>query len=237
MHSAPDSDEQCFYEVDWPGAYNLLRTGKIVKIVEDRFGEAAGTVISNLLQLGHARVGDLEDAYKFTSKNSGAIDSAAEHINGEGLPNGVVKGHLATKGQVKKVASSAQLHSVLYKLLQSGFVTRVTKRTYLSSADASNEAETLVKREQFPDGKVSGPKAKVQFTLALNTLKRKWRDEADDITLGVTRNASRGMNGHGPAAKRQRMNGGTVNGVGHYGGDDDDEDSGVTLEVLFHPVP
>ncbi|GAB7353017.1 hypothetical protein MBLNU459_g3574t1 [Dothideomycetes sp. NU459] len=225
LHSAPDSDEQCFYEVDWAGAYNLVRTGKIVKIVEDRFGESAGLVISNLLQQGHARIGDLEDAYKFTS-----TDSAAEHTNGEGPPNGIAKSHLLAKGQVRKVASSAQLHSVLYKLLQSGFITRVSKRTYLSAADASNEAETVVKREQFPDGKVSGPKAKIQFVNALNTLKRKWRDEADNTTAGVSHTVSRGMNGHGPAAKRQRTNGGMANGVGHYGGDDDEEDSGVTLE-------
>ncbi|KAF1353314.1 RNA polymerase III subunit RPC82-domain-containing protein [Delphinella strobiligena] len=221
VHHCPasENDDQAFYDVDWNGAYNIMRAGKIIQIVEERFGEGAGQAVSNLLQFGHARVGDLEDAYKFDSKTSGAVNSIAEHINGEDEVNGV------HRPQDKKITSKAQLHSTLYQLLKSGFIVRVNRQTYLTPADARNEAETVVKREQFPDGKVSGPKASAAFNQAVNTLKRKWRDEADDNNSGVKRTAA--TNGHGPSAKRQRTNNGTANGVGKYG---DEEDDIITLE-------
>lgn len=201
-----------------------MRAGKIIQIVEDRFGEGAGQAVSNLLQFGHARVGDLEDAYRFNSKSSGAVDSVAEHINGEDIVNGV------HRPQNRKITSRTQLHSVLYQLLKCGFLARVNRRTYLNPADASNEAEVVVMREQFPDGKVTGPKASAAFKNAANTLKRKWRDEADKTTAGVKRGAPGGSNGYGPSAKRVKTNGGMANGVGRYGDDDDDE--AVYLEVL-----
>ena len=229
FHSLADRPNDTFYDVDWTGAYNIMRAGKIIQIVDDRFGEGAGQLVSNLLQFGHARVGDLEDAYKFDSKGSGAVDSAAEHINGEDQVNGT------HRPQHRKVSSRAQLHAVLHQLLTSGFLVRVQRRTYFNAADASNEAEVIVKREQFPDGKITGPKASAQFHQAVNTLKRKWRDEADNTTAGVKRGAPAGANGNGngPSAKRIKTNGGMANGVGRYGGDQDED--AVHLEVFrFH---
>ncbi|KAL1306493.1 hypothetical protein AAFC00_005188 [Neodothiora populina] len=218
-HCATDADDQAFYDVNWDGAYNIMRAGRIVSIIEDRFGEGAGQAVSNLLQFGHARVGDLEDAYKFDSKTSGAVDSAAEHINGEDMPNGF------HRPQNRKITTRAQLHSVLHQLLKSGFIARVDRRTFLAPADASNEAAAIVKREQFPDGKVTGPKASAAFAQAMTSLKRKWRDEADNTTAGVKRSAA--TNGNGPAAKRRRTNGGMANGVGNY---EEDEEESVVLE-------
>lgn len=194
-----------------------MRAGKIVNMVQLRFGEAAAQLVSNLLQLGHARVGDLEDAYKFTKNPGHAVDAEAEHINGEGMP--------AQRGP-KKITTPDQLHSMLCKLLESGFITRVRKSTYLSAADSHNEADALVKREQFPDGKVTGPKAKVVYEQALRDLKRKWRDAGDDAVTGVKK-VPRRSNGYGPSAKRLKTNGGMANGVGSYGADDDDE---VTMD-------
>lgn len=220
FHSAAENDDHSFYDVDWNGAYNIMRAGRIINIVEERFGQGAGQAVSNLLQFGHARVGDLEDAYKFDSKNSAAIDTAAEHFNGEDIH----------RPQIKKIASKAQLHTILYQLLKSGFIARVQRRTYLTPADASNEAEVIVKREQFPDGKVTGPKASAAFHQAVNNLKGKWREEADQSTAGIKRGPPV-TNGHGPSAKRQKTNGGGAVGIG--GG----EDENVTLEVLHCTYP
>lgn len=215
FHST-NNDGQSFYDVDWEGAYNIMRAGKIVQIVEERFGQGAGQAVSNLLQFGHARIGDLEDAYKFDSRAPAPVE---EHTNGA---NGL------HKSQNKTITNRTQLHSVLYQLLKSGFIVKVQRRTFFTPADATNEAEVIVKREQFPDGKVTGPKASAIFASAVNSLKRKWRDEADDTTAGVKRSAP--TNGHGPAAKRRRTEGGMVNGVGGYGDEDDDN---VILEVMI----
>ena len=195
-------------------------------MVEDRYGSGAAQVISNMIQLGHARVGDLEDAYKFTSNDQQAVNSAAEHINGEGMQNGMENGHVTGKGQNRKISSLAQLHSVLYKLLDHGFITRVRKHTYYSAADTHNEAEIKVKREQFPDGKITGPKAKLRFTTEVNIVKRKWRDDntsvPGDMFKGTVKKNNMNPN------KRQKTNGYQANGVGSH---NEGVEFDVSLEV------
>lgn len=229
LHFTPEGDDTTWYEVDWSNAYNLMRSGKVINVVKERYGEGAGQLVENLLQLGHARVGDLTDAYKFDSQPNGTINSAAEHVNGEGMPNGIVNNRVSTKKQMKKIATPGQLHTVLYRLLEDGFVTRVRRRNYHSTADINAEAEEVVKREQFPDGKVSGPKAREAFGNAVSSLKRKWREESDNgAQAGVSRGVINRKNGYGPAPKRAKINGFT-NGIGRY---DDDEEDGVRLEVL-----
>ena len=205
-HITPDADSSTFYEVDPQGAYNLMRAGKAVALVEERFGTGAGQIVSNLLQLGHARVGDLEDAYKFTSKDHPAVDTAAEHINGEGLPNGIERGRMTTKPQDKKITSKADLHQTLHRLLENGFITRVHKRTFYTPADKEAEAESEVMMAEFPDGKTTGPKAKERFDRSVNDRKRKWREEEDELSNDVYVNK-----GGSQAQKRMRMNG-TSNG-------------------------
>lgn len=199
-----------------------MRAGKVIQIVEDRFGSQAAQVASDLLQFGHARVGDLEDAYKFDPKSS---HSASDHTNGDDLTNGY------HKPQNKKIATRTQLHSVLYQLLKAGFITRVHLRTYHTAADTNNEADDFVKNSsEFAGVKTTGPKASLAFAEAVRTLKRKWRDEIDDTTSGVMRHAP--TNGHGPAAKRRRTDAGMVNGYGSY---TDEEDVSFYLEVLDNP--
>lgn len=205
LHITPEADSSSFYEIDPQGAYNLVRTGRVISLVEERYGNGAGQVVSNLLQLGHARVGDLEDAYKFHAKDNSAVDSAAEHINGEGLPNGFGKdGHMAVKEQDRKITSKADLHRVLAQLLEVGFITRVHKRTFYTHADREAEAGNEVMVTEFPDGKTTGPKAKLRYEQAVNAKKRKWREEEDEVSGDVYVKQTQ---------KRQKTNGGMTNGV------------------------
>ena len=231
LHISPENESTTFYEVDWDGAYNLVRSGKIVAAVEDRYGAAAGQVISNLLQLGHAKVEDLEDAYKF-DKNNSSINTAAVHINGEGLPNGFEKGHLAVTPQDKKISTRQDLHKILFQLLEAGFITKVHERTYHSFEDREMEVEKVVKATEFPDGKTTGPKARDRFSAAINEKKRKWREEETDISREVDHAAT---NGHGPQ-KRPKLNPVGPNGVGGHSRGDVDVPS-VTLQVLQVNLP
>ena len=227
LHSTSDTEDQAYYEVDWNGAYELMRVGKIVSIIEERYGSGAAQVISNLLQLGHARVGDLEDAYKFTPKDHIAVNSAAEHINGEGIPNGMHEGYVTTRPQDKKITNPEQLHSVLYQLLKDGFIARVNDRSYLSSADYTNQAEALLKNGDFRDKPTNGPKAKASFAAAVNQQKRKWREEEDEVSGDMYRGTTNGSNG--PPHKRMKLNGATTNGAGRHNGPE------VTLQVYQIP--
>jgi DNA-directed RNA polymerase III subunit RPC3 len=62
FHSGSDAP-LTYYEIDWQNSYAIVRFGKVVKLVEDRFGKKAANVMSNLLALGHTRIADLKEAY------------------------------------------------------------------------------------------------------------------------------------------------------------------------------
>ncbi|KAF2788001.1 DNA directed RNA polymeras-like protein III subunit Rpc82 [Melanomma pulvis-pyrius CBS 109.77] len=62
FHSASDSQLN-YYEIDWQQSYALVRYGKMLRLVENRFGKKAANVVSNLVTLGHTRLVDLKDAY------------------------------------------------------------------------------------------------------------------------------------------------------------------------------
>ena len=49
---------ETYYECSWLQIYELLHAGRIISIVEGRFGQDGAYIISNLLQMGHVRVSD-----------------------------------------------------------------------------------------------------------------------------------------------------------------------------------
>ncbi|KAF1952015.1 DNA directed RNA polymeras-like protein III subunit Rpc82 [Byssothecium circinans] len=77
-----------YYEIDWQQSYTLVRFGKIVKLVEARFGKNASTVIGNLLEHGHTRIGDLKNAlFPPAEKDDHDEDEDEDEqvVNGTGL--------------------------------------------------------------------------------------------------------------------------------------------------------
>jgi len=60
----------CYYDCNWTQAYELLHAGRIIRTVEERFGNDGALIASNLLQLGHARVSDFLAAYGISTKKA-----------------------------------------------------------------------------------------------------------------------------------------------------------------------
>lgn len=187
--------------------------------MEDRFGAAAGGIISNLLLLGHAKIGDLADAYNVTSKRKGAIRTEQEHVNGAGLPNGVGKQDGTSKSH-DHITTLGQLHSTLQQLLDAGFITQVHRTHFCPSADLDNEAQKQVSRERFPGG-VKGTKAKDELHIAVMDRKRKWRDEGDsDDARSAPRGTRAGHDSYEDRARKKRK----LNGVKALLEDPDDQE-------------
>lgn len=127
------------YEADLTNSYALVRSGKYIKIAEDRFGEFAGGVISNLLLLGHARIGDLAQAYKLIHlKNNKSIVEAAQDPLNVSTDDLKMKRAEDIKCQGHILES---LHVTLCDLLQAGLVTTVHESHFRSDADNRSEAE------------------------------------------------------------------------------------------------
>lgn len=199
LHHTPAASPS-YYEVDWEGAYNLVRSGKIISLVESRLGTKAAHVLSSLLQLGHAKVSDLEGAFKF-GKTKAAVEVLA---NGNDRILSADDSNVHSS-EHSRVTSKEELHNVLYQLIQARFVAKVHHRSYLSPTDKQNEIEELVKDEEFPGGKTSGPKARMAFESSVLIKKRKWRDEEEDVSQFVQHKN-----------KRAKTNGHMVNGNGRH---------------------
>lgn len=233
-HTAYD-DDLTFYQVDWRNTYYLLRSNRIIAIVDDRYGEGAGKIVSNLLQLGHARVGDLVQAFDLEpSKRDSGIERCTEHVNGEVKVNGVDNSHKVPHG---KITTVAQFHGTIRLLLRAGFLIKFSPRMYKPSADLQAEIEDIVIRDSFPDRKITGPKKKAEFESAVKVLKRKWR-ETDDYNEYRDVDSKGIVHRPGQPVKRAKLNGGITNGGHHGHGDEDlDNENAPKLPVLCcgHP--
>lgn len=189
--------------------------------MHDRYGAGAAKIVGNLIQLGHARIGDL--ARSLGLEDPALRDSGVEgcngHANGDAKTNGL--------GQPSgKITTLAQFHTTLRTLLNAGFLCKFGKRNFTPTADFQAELEEVIISEQFPDRKVTGPKKQAEFRTAVNNLKRKWR-EAEEFS--ETRDLD--LRG-GAIAKRAKLNGGMSNGHGNISGE-----SAAKLPVLCCDIP
>lgn len=180
LHHSAEEDEPTYFQADLHAAYALGRFRKIFRFVKERQGEAAGQIFSNILQLGHASVGDLADEYDLApaSKRDSGIDTVEEHMTEDGLLNGIAKVGNSTS-VLEKSMSASKFHDALRGLLAQGFLVKVNERTYLPPADLEERLRDTVISEQFQDGKITGPKKEKAFQAAVNILKRKWQDDDD----------------------------------------------------------
>ncbi|PNS14491.1 hypothetical protein CAC42_3777 [Sphaceloma murrayae] len=192
FHHTP-TDSPTFYEVDWDGAYNLLRSGKIVTAVEARLGPKPAQALASLLQLGHARVSDMEEAFKY-DKVAVVPRTATNGVHaGASAPTDIAAGidadqHIPVED---KIVDRADLHLALYQLLKAGYISKVHNRTYVSAADRQNELEEFVRQTEFSQGKTTGPKARIRFQNAIIARKRAWQETDNNLEDVVDRNAKR----------------------------------------------
>ncbi|KAI9836205.1 MAG: hypothetical protein M1819_001542 [Sarea resinae] len=228
LHYTSPEDEATYYEADWKSAYALVRAGKMIKLAEDRFGEAAGGVVSNLHLLGHARVGDLAAAYGVAGgKRKGTVNGEAYHLNGQGLPNGTSKEQESSKG-LTQITTRGQLHSTIHVLLQAGYVSQVRDEVFRPPADNRLEAERVVRRDQFNGELKSGAKEKDSFERAVIKKLKQWRDgeemstKAGSMAKGVKRSHGSSV---GNGSKRAKLDFGYANGLNGHDANDEDEDA------------
>ena len=118
-----------YYEANEDAAYFLLRSGRILQIIETRYGADAKDVVQNLLLLGHAKVGDLVDAYHSKTKLT------------NGQTNGTTNGVNGTEA-----SDNLNLDGILKRLLDDGFAEPLVKSMFKSPADTYLEAERDITR-------------------------------------------------------------------------------------------
>lgn len=241
LHYAADEDEPTYFSVNWEAAYVLVRPRKIARLVEDRYGEAAGNMIETVMQIGHVSVGDLAAEYSLESgsKRDSGIDTVEQHMTEEGMLNGIAKNIEQQKPQAH-ITAVTQYHDTLRSLLDAGFLTKVGARALTAASDLQEQLENVVIAEQFADGRVTGPKKAKLFEAAVTTLKRKWHDEdeyAPHRDIGSQGTIKRGKASSSQGNKRVKISDNLPNGIHDSALElNDDEDMAVKRPVRKLPV-
>ncbi|RDW71403.1 hypothetical protein BP6252_07966 [Coleophoma cylindrospora] len=213
------------YEANHDAAYALIRSGKILNIVEERFGEQSRDVVQNLLLLGHTKVADLTAAYEAQKPTSNG------HSNGHSATNGVsyTNGDHVNGVHDSQVHSTGQLHAILHQLLEAGFIEPVNQIMFTSPTDLYNKVE----KELLPAGGTKGIKQKEELRLAIEGRMQALRDQRPDWR--PKGNNKRPHNGDGPngTIKRRRLSNGAVNGNSQYLDESIRLDSELVLRINY----
>ncbi|OCK84600.1 hypothetical protein K432DRAFT_112426 [Lepidopterella palustris CBS 459.81] len=246
LHYTSDTDGLTYFEANWEHAYNLVRYGKIEEMVQDRYGEQAAGIISNLLLLGHTKVSDLTEAYG-VANNKSNLETGTNRVNGDGLSRGTgvidvddfsngdelrngAGSSSATKKPENHFRSRGQLHTLLYKLLSVGWIVPVRASHFWPQADLHNEAAAFVISSSFENKIPKGPRKVKEYAQKLNKQKRKDRDDALELphnsaVIGTKRPT---MSTAFQPRKRIRLNG--VNGTNGHSDLGDTQDDDVSLD-------
>lgn len=123
----PEHSGQALYEVDVQNAYALVRSGKYFELVRGRLGDTAGTVLSNYIALGHARVEDITQTYFPSPGEQGPLH---EIITSAHYPH-----------------TTDSLYSTIGDLYGAGLLCAVNESHFRPAADNINEAEQAVPRD------------------------------------------------------------------------------------------
>lgn len=167
------------YTANPDAAYNLIRTGKILDMVGNVYGEAEKEVMQNLLSMGHTQVEHLREAYQAKFQLAARIATTS---------NGGTNGHVAqgeedsfdTNQQDRKtglyIKTLEELDDALARVVEAELVVEVTQSSFRSWEDTRKLIEDEVRDTYFAGG-VRGAKGKEEFASKLSKRLREVREE------------------------------------------------------------
>lgn len=118
------------YEANPDACYGLVRSGRIVDMIGNEYGTAEQEVFQTLLQLGHARISDLVQAFGFSDHENDNITSNG-HSSNEEDPF-MKAGH---------IGSRQEFHAILARLVMAEVIDQVGPKTFRDPEDVYREIE------------------------------------------------------------------------------------------------
>lgn len=135
-------DGNTYYEANPQAAYYLVRSGKILRLVEDRLGEYAATVMETIMFLGHASVKHLESLPELQTSQP-TVPNGVSQNDKQPQENGT-EGEAMTDephGHDAPEEKPAPFHSTLRALASHGYLMRVRDAQFQSPSDNLLEAQ------------------------------------------------------------------------------------------------
>ncbi|KAF5003731.1 hypothetical protein FDECE_9739 [Fusarium decemcellulare] len=203
-HTDPDTDVTS-YQANPDACYNLVRSGKILDIIENQYGTAERELVQTLMLLGHARITDLSHAF----------GSRAPRINGH--TNG---DHDSRNGLIE---SESHLNYVLVRLIRAEIIETVRPDSFRNPQDVYREIENEVTQTR-PGEKVTKTKGEAQrqiidrirtFRDQSTTLKRQLDQSGDFGTKRRKLTNGSAQNGHVQDHDAPRLNPNVVVRLNH----------------------
>ncbi|KAL2135797.1 hypothetical protein VTI74DRAFT_6863 [Chaetomium olivicolor] len=199
--------EFAFYEANAEHAYNLVRAGKILEMIDTSFGPAAKDVMQSLLLSGQTRISDLVAAYQEKIEQADKVVAAHGDDDGFGADVNGVNGDPQSEEKNGLIKSTAHLDSIICRLVEAELIDVVHTKTFESPQDVLKTVEKEVMDKYFPTG-VKGNKAKAELQERIAEGLRRVRGESKSLKRKLEQNGS--------AAKRRKLFaglGGAANGV------------------------
>lgn len=236
FHFTSLEDGNTYYEANPHAAYYLVRSGKILKLVEDRLGEYAARVMEALLFLGHASVRHLEDLPELKSRKP-AVLNGIRHDDAE------VEGNERPEGPAGRVNGDdtledkpAPLHSTLKALASHGYIMRVREAHFQSPSDNWLEAQRIVSARSDMKA-LKGKKQEEAIILKTQELvEEKMKGDLtqglihDGLPRGVKRKFGNGTSSEHPQVSRSGVN-------GDHAREDEEENDWSEDEDGFDNIP
>lgn len=205
------------YEANPDTAYNLLRTGKILELVESTHNAAVKDVMQTILFAGQTRISDLKAAYEEKIRQSNVPNTDEDALDDESKP--------AAKKNTFPIKSMAHLNSIICRIIESELVDVVHARTFNSPEDIVKDVQKQVAEAKFPEGVKGGAKAKTEYDEAVAQELRKVRGESKYLKRKLD-------DGGASAAKRRKL----LSGMGVNGAQDGDADPVVDVGCCHHNI-
>lgn len=195
-HSTNTDTNTTSYDANPDAAYNLVRSGKILAIIEEQYGNAERELVQTLMLLGHARIADLSQAFGSRAPKTNG------HTNGD---------HESHNGPIE---SESHLNSVLGRLIRAEIIETVRPEGFQNPSDVYRDIEDEATKTR-PGEKLAKNKGEVQRQIMEKF--REFRDQSKILKRQLDQTG-------GFAPKRRKLsNGAAENGHGGGGGDDDDD--------------
>ncbi|KAI0445625.1 RNA polymerase III subunit RPC82 [Xylaria telfairii] len=162
------------YEANSRAAYHLVRVGKILDVIDRKYGIMAKNVVNDLLMLGHVEVVELVRYHKLKHDRKKTINGEQNHDHDYDLENGdpddpfdddshYVNGNGIAQGTSEDVKSiqAGEIYDTVAQLIAAGVIETVSTTMLQSPQDlkASVEQECM---KEFPNG-IRGAKVTTEF--------------------------------------------------------------------------
>ncbi|KAM0254738.1 hypothetical protein ACHAQJ_006454 [Trichoderma viride] len=181
-HHTDANSKRTTYEANPGACYNLVRSGKILEMIDSQYGTAERDLVQTLLLLGYARVAELTHAYE------SRVPRANGHANGHDV-NGPDSG---------LIGSESELHNVLSHLIRCEIIETVRPQSFRNPSDVYHEIEAEVTKTA-PGEKAT--KTKIDQQRQIMEQYRSFRDQPTALKRQLDQFG-------GPVTKRRKLGSG-----------------------------